>query len=232
MNVCFLLPLLWVLGASVLAGILGWLWGKKDGASAAMPDTGKDLEIQNLKKQVVEVKEKADLSLATLGRESREMEEKVNLWREKFNKLQMQSNFGNDAGKSNKELKAAKELIAKLELENKTLSLAAKAKKATPVPTPKATPETTSKSIAKSKPIDKDMISKVKKEYKSELKKLKAKLKKSKAKYKTLKKSKAQGNVTKEIQITKSIDIEALKKMIDKMPLKKISEEVINKEVE
>jgi len=218
---CFWIPLLWVLGASALAGILGWLWGKKESSSLSSLSNSKDLEIQNLKKQIVEVKDKADSSLAGLGRESRELQEKANIWKEKYNKLQLQMNTSKQQnGKSpeaDQKLKDALAKITKLEEDKKALLFISEDKK----PAPKDD----------SQNIDKDMIAKFKKDHKEEVKKLKAKLKKAKSKYKTLKKSKSEGPI-KEIEFTRSIDIVALKELIEKMPLKKVSEKVINKKSE
>jgi len=218
MDICFWIPLLWVLGASGLAGILGWLWGKKEASSLSSLSNSKDLEIQNLKKQIVEIRDKADNSLAGLGRESRELQEKVNVWKEKYNKLQLEKNTSNlqngKSPESDKKLKEALAKISKLEEDKKALLFITEEKK------PVAKEEAQN--------IDKDMISKLKKDHKEELKKLKSKLKKSKSKYKTLKKKKSEGPI-KEIEFTRSIDINALKDLIEKMPLKRVSEKVIDK---
>lgn len=215
MDICFLIPLLWVLGASALAGLLGWLWGKKEGATSSVDLNAKDLEIQNLKKQIVEVKDKTDNALATLGRESRESEEKVQLWKEKFNKLQLKaSKLSPAVPQDNKELKAALAKIKTLEADKNALMLLSDEHKI--------------KKSSKQKVSNKEDLTQLKKEHKEEIKKYKSKLKKAKQKNKILK-EKGKEIVTQEIEITKSIDLETLKKWLDKAPLKKVSERIVNR---
>jgi len=213
MDTCFWMPLLWVLGASALAGLLGWFWGKRDNAKISSMDTSKDLEIQNLKRDLAQVQEKADNALAGLSRETTELQDRANLWREKFNKLQLQTsglaNSNVDESKLEEALaesKALKDQNSRLVTE--VAALKAKAKK-TPTKKSRAT-----------------MSVEKRKAYEKEIKSLKAKLSRSKAKVKKMKSAKSE---TKEIEITKSIDIETLKKLLDKVPLKKVSERVIRK---
>lgn len=218
MDICFLIPLLWVLGASALAGLLGWLWGKKGGAVSSVDLNAKDLEIQNLKKQIVEVKDKTDNALATLGRESRESDQKLQLWKEKFNKLQLKvkdvSTVVAPVVLDDKELKEALAKIKTLEADKNALMLLSDEHKI--------------KKSSKQKGSNKEDLTKLKKEHKEEIKKLKSKLKKAKLKNKSLK-EKGKEIITQEIEITKSIDLETLKKWLDKAPLKKVSERIVNR---
>lgn len=217
MDLCFLIPLLWVLGASALAGLLGWLWGKKEGAASSVELNAKDLEIQNLRNKIVQVKDKTDNALATLGRESREAEQEVLSWKEKYNKLQLQSKgeFTVISQNDNQlELEEALAKIQSLEADKDALML--------------LSDEQTTKKRGKEKAVDKEVLVTLKKEHKEELKKLKSKLKKVKQKNKILK-EKSKKIVTQEIEITKTIDLETLKKWLDKAPLKKVSERIVNR---
>lgn len=217
MDLCFLIPLLWVLGASALAGLLGWLWGKKEGAASSVELNAKDLEIQNLRNKIVQVKDKTDNALATLGRESREAEQEVLSWKEKYNKLQLQSKAESTVISQNDnqlELEEALAKIQSLEADKDALML--------------LSDEQTTKKSGKKKAVDKEVLVTLKKGHKEELKKLKSKLKKAKQKNKILK-EKSKKIVTQEIEITKTIDLETLKKWLDKAPLKKVSERIVNR---
>lgn len=222
MDTCFWMPLLWVLGASVLAGLLGWFWGKKDSSGSSTNDVSKDLEIQNLKRDLTQVREKADNSLARLGRETAELQEKSNLWREKFNKLQLHtSGMELTSSSDDAELKDLQASYKLLEDENAQLLSEIDALKLTASTPVVAAPA--AEITAPEKEII-DLSAELKDSYEEKIKSLEGKLKKSKAK---LKKAKAKQRTTKEI--TKSIDIEVLKKLLDKVPLKKVSERVIKK---
>ncbi len=242
MDSCTLLTLVYALGTGILTGLIGWFLGKKSSATFADQLKNKEYELSNLRTSMDKTLSKTNESLAVANREKRETEDILSLWKEKFAKLQMQiaesktqetqpilpespaPNKAKGAPQATKEpvtshiaISALKEENVILKEQNKELEL--KLKKASSV---RKTQSTQAK-----KTITTDLTKKVHDQYKSEIKKLKSKLKKTKEKLSTT--EKALRTKPKEIEITKSIDIETLKKMLDRAPLKKVSERVISR---
>lgn len=234
MDSCTLLTLLYALGTGVLTGLIGWFLGKKDANNYSNQLKNKEYELSNLRTSMDNTLSKNNDALAVANREKKESEDSLALWKEKFSKLQMQ--IAEDKTKEpvapiKKASPAASTAVTKSnvvitalkdenqQLKTKAKELQAQLKKA--VATKKATTTRASKTMTA------DLSKKVHDQYKSEIKKLKTKLKKTKDKLVVT--EKALKAKPKEIEITKSIDIETLKKMLDRAPLKKVSERVISR---
>ncbi len=218
MDTCFVIPLLWALGASVLAGILGWFLARRKFEIEAQADTQIKLEHQNLKKAYEDLQETSDNKWAGLNRENAELEDKVKLWKEKFQQLQLQSSgVANDTNQGEQKIKALEKQLLEKDVEIKALIQETKSLKAKKnLGSLQSSVKTPSKTIS----------AKAKSQYKEEISTLKGKLKKAKSQLKKLKKTSAK---VREVEITKSIDIASLKKMLDKVPLKKVSERIIDR---
>jgi len=216
MDTCFILPLLWVLGASLLAGILGWLLAKRKSNDDVAIDTSRELEYQNLNKSYLELKETSDNRWAGLSRQNTDLEEKVKLWKEKFEQIQLQNAGNQESVKNEENIKNLEIDIARLKSDNIKLTNELKSAKTTSI----------KKSSPSQKTLTKELTTKLKAQHKEEISVLKNKLKKTKLE---LKKAKKLTSKVREVEITKSIDIESLKKMLDKVPLKKVSERVIDR---
>jgi len=246
MDSCTLLTLVYALGTGILTGLIGWFLGKKSSSTYADQLKNKEYELSNLRTSMDKTLSKTNESLAVANREKRETEESLALWKEKFSKLQMQiaESKTQETQPIVPEAFVAKKVeitpipvpvvprepatshiaISALKDENQKLKdrykeLEEELKK---VSSTRKTQSTQAK-----KTIASDLSKKVHDQYKSEIKKLKAKLKKTKNKLSTT--EKALKVKPKEIEITKSIDIETLKKMLDRAPLKKVSERIISR---
>jgi len=237
MDSCTILTLLYALGTGLLTGLIGWFMGKKDAANYANQLKTKEYEISNLRSSMDKTLSKNNDLLAVANREKKETEQSLSLWKEKFSKLQMQiadnktqpekivppvvqkqvPSKNIDVPKTSIVIDALKDENQKL--KESTKELEAKLKNAIASPKVQSTPA--------QETITKDLSKKVHDQYKSEIKKLKSKLKKTKDKLTITRK--ALKVKPKEIEITRSIDIESLKKMLDRAPLKKVSERVISR---
>ena len=236
MDSCLLLPLIYALGTGLLTGLIGWFLGKKDATNYADQLKNKEYELSNLRSSMDATLSKTNDSLAVANREKGEAEESLALWKEKFSKLQMQiaSDKTQSTEKANSAVPkssgveekstASNVAIQALKDENKQLKAKTKALEAK---LKKETTTSRAKSAQAKKTITADLSKKVHDQYKSEIKKLKTKLKKTKDKL--IVTEKALKAKPKEIEITRSIDIESLKKMLDRAPLKKVSERVISR---
>jgi len=237
MDSCILLPLLYALGTGLLTGFIGWFLGKKDANDYADQLKNKEYELSNLRSSMDTTLSKNNDALAVANREKSETEQSLSLWKEKFSKLQMQIADSKtspivsptpvvekSAPTPKPEIAVTNIAIDALKDENEKLKTKAKEledklKKATDKPKVQST--------RAKKTMTTDLSKKVHDQYKSEIKKLKSKLKKTKEKLTIT--EKALKAKPKEIEITRSIDIETLKKMLDRAPLKKVSERVISR---